>query len=152
MTSQTQRITPAWDTKQTSRQQSTIESADVANALTAPTKQLTIIAENNLRMEKKFDETNVRLNHQEQVSESLIKSVKNILQSLKDVMEKVVYPLCDLRRIGPIGKYQSFTTILEELTADTTMEKKTSNGPPTTTSNSKTVTPSAVNDLNINGT
>ncbi|CAF4845021.1 unnamed protein product, partial [Rotaria sp. Silwood2] len=123
ITGQAQRIIPVWGNKHIPQQQSTFESANIANALTALTKQLTIMTDNNLRMEKKLDETNVRLNHAAQMSESLQKSVKNILQSLKDVMAKIVYPLCELKRVDPVGKYLPFSTILDELTADTNMDR-----------------------------
>ncbi|CAF2735753.1 unnamed protein product, partial [Rotaria sp. Silwood2] len=123
ITDQAQRIIPVWGNKHIPQQQSTFESANITNALTALTKQLTIMTDNNLRMEKKLDETN-------------------------DVMAKIVYPLCELKRVDPVGKYLPFSTILDELTADTNMDRNTLHETATAKSTNDTVTSFAVDKLN----
>ncbi|CAF4791609.1 unnamed protein product [Rotaria sp. Silwood1] len=64
---QIQYVVSIWGSKQIPGQQ----SADKVNVLTALTIQLTVMTENNPRMEKKLKEMNVRFNYETQVLELL---------------------------------------------------------------------------------
>ncbi|CAF1642094.1 unnamed protein product [Rotaria magnacalcarata] len=75
------------------------------------------MTETNIRTEKKFEEVDMRMKHDAEVLELLQKTMKNTLCSIREVMEIIVNPLCELAKIQVKRKHLSFTTILEELQA-----------------------------------
>ncbi|CAF4256591.1 unnamed protein product [Rotaria magnacalcarata] len=77
------------------------------------------MTETNIRTEKKFEEVDMRMKHDAEVLELLQKTMKNTLCSIREVMEIIVNPLCELAKIQVKRKHLSFTTILEELQAGT---------------------------------
>ncbi|CAF2269135.1 unnamed protein product [Rotaria magnacalcarata] len=77
------------------------------------------MTETNIRTEKKFEEMNMRMKHDAEALELLQKTMKNTLCSIREVMEIIVNPLCELAKIQVKRKHLSFTTILKELQAGT---------------------------------
>ncbi|CAF2063022.1 unnamed protein product [Rotaria magnacalcarata] len=77
------------------------------------------MTETNIRMEKKFEEMNMRMKHDAEALELLQKTMKNALCRIREVMEIIVNPLCEQAKIQVTRKHLSFTTILEELEAGT---------------------------------
>ncbi|CAM4903907.1 unnamed protein product [Rotaria socialis] len=110
---------PAWGSKQGRTHQPTIESTEITGVLTALNKQLSIMTDIIIRMEKKFEEMDMRMKHDAEALELLQKIMKNTLCSIREVMEIIVNPLCELAKIQVKRKHLSFTTILEELQAGT---------------------------------
>ena len=111
---------PVWGSKQFPKHQATPESTEIkeiTSVLTALNKQLSIMTETNVRMENKLEEMDIRRTHDAEALELLKKTIKNALLSIREVMETMVTPLCDLAKIKTKRKYLPFTTILEELQA-----------------------------------
>ncbi|CAF4522711.1 unnamed protein product [Rotaria sp. Silwood2] len=109
----------AWGLKQVPTHQPTTEFTEITGVLTALNKQLSIMTEANIRMEKKFEEMDMRMKHDAEVLELLQKTMKNTLCSIREVMENIVNPLCEIAKIQVKRKHLPFTTILEELQAGT---------------------------------
>ncbi|CAF4608858.1 unnamed protein product [Rotaria sp. Silwood2] len=109
----------AWGLKQGPTHQPTIEFTEITDVLTALNKQLSIMTETNIRMEKKFEEMDMCMKHDAEALELLQKTVKNTLCSIREVMENIVNPPCELEKIQVKRKHIPFTTILEELQAGT---------------------------------
>ena len=109
----------AWGSKRVPTHQLTTEFTEIAGVLTALNKQLSIMTETNIRMEKNFEEMDMHMKHDAGVLELLQKTMKNTLRSIREVMENIVNPLCEITKIQVKRKHLSFTTILEELQAGT---------------------------------
>ncbi|CAF2096868.1 unnamed protein product [Rotaria magnacalcarata] len=107
----------AWGSKQGPTQQPTIEFTEITGVLTALNKQLSIMTDTNIRMEKKFEEMEMCMKHDTNALELLQKTMKNTLCSIREVMETMVNPLCELAKIQVKRKHPPFTNILEELQA-----------------------------------
>ncbi|CAF1991744.1 unnamed protein product [Rotaria magnacalcarata] len=83
----------AWGLKQEPTHQPTIEFTEIPGVLTALNKQLSIMTETNIRMEKKFEEMDMRMKHDAEALELLQKTIKNTLCSIREVMEIIVNPV-----------------------------------------------------------
>ena len=110
---------PIWRSKKSTKHQITPVYSEITGVLTALNKQLSIIAEINIRTEKKLEEMEDRRNQNAEVLELLQKTMKNTLSLMREVMETMVIPLCELAKIKTKRKHLPFTTILEELQAGT---------------------------------
>ena len=108
---------PVWGSKQFPKHQATSEHTAVTDVLTALNKELLIMTETNIRMEKKLEEIDIRRTHDAGVLELLQKTMKNALHSIREVMGMMAIPLCDLTRIKATRKHLPFTIIPEELQA-----------------------------------
>ena len=75
------------------------------------------MTETNVRMENKLEEIDIRRTHDAEALELLKKTMKNALLSIREVMETMVTPLCELAKIKTKRKHIPFTTILDELQA-----------------------------------
>ncbi|CAF2773670.1 unnamed protein product [Rotaria sp. Silwood2] len=110
---------PVWGSKKLPKHQTTAEYTETTGVLTALNNQLSIMTETNIRMEKKFEEMDLHRKHDAEVLELLQKTMKNTLYSIREVMEIMVNPLCELAKIQGKRKHLPFTSILEELQAGT---------------------------------
>ena len=75
------------------------------------------MTETNLRMENKLEEMDIHRTHDVETLELLQKTMKNALLSIREVMDIMVIPLCDLAKIKTKSKHLPFTAILDELQA-----------------------------------
>ena len=89
----------AWRSKRVPTQHLTTEFTEITGVLRALNKQLSIMTETNIRMEKKFEEMDMHMKHDAGVLELLQKTIKNTLCSIREVMENIVTPLCEITKI-----------------------------------------------------
>ncbi|CAF1290441.1 unnamed protein product, partial [Rotaria magnacalcarata] len=122
-----QNIIPVWGSK-LPKHQVTTENTEIAGILNAFNKQLSIMTDTNIRMEKKLEEMDTNRKQDEEVVELLQKTMRNMIYSIREMMEIMVNPLCEQARIQVKRKYLPFTNILEDLQAGVTNKtgKKTS--------------------------
>ncbi|CAF4566403.1 unnamed protein product, partial [Rotaria magnacalcarata] len=57
------------------------------------------MTDTNIRMEKKFEEMEMCMKHDTNALELLQKTMKDTLCSIREVMETMVNPLCELAKI-----------------------------------------------------
>ncbi|CAF2387622.1 unnamed protein product [Rotaria sp. Silwood2] len=76
-----------------------------------------------------------------------------MLRSIKDGMDNIIFPLCDLAKIQPKGKYPPFIKILEELNAGMNMDtiKRITDTQGISTPSNDIVILSAINNMNVHG-
>ena len=96
---------PVWGLKQSTKHQITPVYSEITSFLAALNKQLSIISDINIRTEKKLEEMEDHRNQDAEVLELLQKMMKNTLSSMREVMDTMVIPLCELAKIKTKRKH-----------------------------------------------
>ena len=140
----------AWGSKRVPTQHLTTEFTEITGVFTVLNKQLSIMTETNIQMEEKFEEMDMHMKHDAGVLELLQKNMKNTLCSIREVMENIVTPICEITKIQVKRKHLPFTTILEELQVGTSnrLSKQVPNTQKDGQTSKDTITLSAVNNTN----